>query len=704
MKFIDLVPSVLASALFAAPQKRDVAVDYHALANERSYVFWDHTPDQILAIANEWIEKEKAMNDQIAAVQKPTLELVFYPYVKFNNEAASALLRIAFYKHVSADEELRSASNKAEELLNESVIEQNLRVDVYQSFSRLNRAIEDGEISGLDPELARYMTKIMSDFKRSGLALDEESRDKVRQILLDLGNLSLQFSKSLNDEKGFLLFTEAELEGVPKDVVESFEKVDGKLRMTYKYPDYHPVMKYATNQNTRKAAYIGFQNTNPENEDVLKQLVEKRFQLAKVLGYDSFADYTLENRLAKDKGTVLSFLDDLKTRLQPIGANEIEKMLKFKNEDLAANGLPVQEEYYLWDSDYYDEMFLAKNYEVDHKIIAEYFPMDETVSNMLGFYENLFDIKFVEFKDAGDHLKWHSDIRIFDVYEGVSKGRESIEFLGTIYFDMHPREGKYGHAANFGLSPGYLMEDNVRKTPLTALICNFSKPTKEKPSLLNHDEVTTFFHELGHGVHDIVSRTRYARFHGTGVEIDFVEMPSQMLEFWTWSKNELRALSSHYETGEPISDALIEKLISTKHVNGGIYNLRQLMFGLFDMSLHTIDNAEDAKNFNLESVSNDLIKNVMMMSRDGNQLKFYNSFGHIAGGYESGYYGYLYSLVFSSDVYYSLFKDDPMNAANGVRYRDIILRRGGSRDTMENLIELLGREPNSKAFLSEIFG
>ncbi|GMG38531.1 unnamed protein product [Ambrosiozyma monospora] len=341
---------------------------------------------------------------------------------------------------------------------------------------------------------------------------------------------------------------------------------------------------------------------------------------------------------------------------------------------------------------------LETEYKVDEMKIAEYFPMANTISKMLQIYETIFTLKFVEIsKNDKLYNTWHEEVKQFAVWK--LDNQEDPEFVGYIYFDLHPRKGKYGHAANFGLSPGYTdIVTGARVYPATSLVCNFTRDKKDKPSLLKHDEVVTFFHELGHGIHDLLGKTKYSRFSGTSVSWDFVEMPSQFLEYFTWCEAQLESLSQHYQTGKPLPKELIQSLIKSKNVNGAMFNLRQLHFGLFDMSLHT---SKDG-NVDIDSLWNDLREEVALVSNGGVQTKGYGSFGHMMGGYASGYYGYMWSQVFAADIFYSKFKADPLNVKSGLEYRDKILSRGGSREEMDNLRDLLGRDPNSDAFLTEL--
>lgn len=677
-----------------------MSTDFDKIVNGQHYPQWNQTPQEVLQLASELAVKEKGLFDSIASVEDPTIENVLNPFIKFHNEAEFPTNQVLFYQHVSADKALRDASTEAEQILDQSSIEQWSRADVYSVL----RSLKEKNLE-LDPESERFLNKTVLEFERNGLALPEQQREKVKKLQVELSDLKVQFAKNLGEDKGCIYFTKEELEGVPDVILKQYEEVerDGqtKLKVTFKYPDIIPLFQHASNGKTRRAANVEFGNRCSENEALLTRIIKLRFQIAKELGYDSFADYALEVKLAKTKDTVLNFLNDLRTKLTPVGESELQVLTELKKNDLKSRDLPSEEEFYSWDFAYYNERLLEEKYQVDSLKISEYFPLQGTIKKMLGFYETIMDVKFVKL-DPKPAEVWHEDVEMYAVFKNIKFG--TLEYVGVIYFDLHPREGKYGHAANFGIGPGYLRSNGTRKNPETVLVCNFTKPTKTRPSLLKHNEVVTFFHELGHGIHNMLSQTKYAKFHGTHVERDFVEAPSQMLEYWVWSKNELKQLSAHYETGEPISDDLIDQLIKTKHVNTGLLNLRQLFFGLFDMSVHTIESEEQIDRLDLFATWNTLRREITLLPDGNNPTKGYCSFGHIAGGYESGYYGYLYSQVFAADIYYSLFKEDPMNTENGIRYRDIILKRGGSREIMDNLEEVLGRKPNSEAFLAEIFG
>lgn len=679
------------------------STDFAELTARQLAPAWTMSPDEILAAAHRLVAADVAMNDKIAAIENPTIENVLWPTIKHSNESPFEEDQATFLQYVSDDQAVRDASTEAERIIDQNAIEQGSREDLYKVYSTLWESVKD-KTDALDPESRKFLEKTVLHFKRNGLNLPQETRDKVKDLKIELSKLSTAFAKNTNEEKGSIEFTKEQLDGIPELVMEQYEQSGDKYKVTFKYPDILPLMKYAKNQETRKAAYAANTNKVPENDEILDKIIRIRFQIAKLMGYKNYSEFVLEERMAKTPEKVLDFLGDLRQRLRPLAENELQKMLEFKNDDLKLRGLPAQEKLYAWDHAFYNNLLLEKEYAVDHEKISEYFPIDQTIEKMLGLYEHLFDVKFQTVENPDPSLVWHKDVRMIAVYQNIKHGSPKNEFMGWIMFDLHPREGKYTHAAQFGLQSAYEKADGTRSPFYGALVCNFSKPSKTKPSLLRHNELTTFFHELGHGVHSLLSRTKHAMFQGTRVPRDFVECPSQMLEFWTWSKNELRTLSGHYETGEPIPDDLIDQLIKSKHVNTGLANSRQLFFGIFDMDLHTIADELALDKLDLKSHWNLLREDVTLLSSDGLTSIDYCTFGHIAGGYESGYYGYLWLQVFATDIYYTHFKSDPLNVESGLKYRDIILRSGNLREISDILEELLGRPASLDAFFEEILG
>ncbi|KAH9869085.1 hypothetical protein J1614_008162 [Plenodomus biglobosus] len=702
------------------------------------------TKESLISDTKRLIERSRAVQDGVVAnntLDTATFASVLLPGAHDDNKMAIESHIIGFYNAVSTNKELRDASSEAEQLLDDFGIESSMREDV---FNLVDAVLKKGE--QLDPESQRLLEKDHKSFIRNGLSLPAgEKRDRFKEIKQRLSQISIAFSKNLNEENGGLWFTPDELDGVPDDVLSGLKKGEGenegKLWLTFKYPDLFPTLKYATNAETRKTVFVANENKCPENVALFREAILLRDEAARILGYDSHAQFRIEDKMAKTCKTVDDFLADLRVRLAPGGKKEIEKLKELKKQDTSERGLtgPLTEGYYLWDNRYYDRLMLEKDYQLDHQVIAEYFPLQTTIQGMLNIFEELFGLVFVEIVGEedraaladggkGSDIVWHDEVQIFSVWDDEGEG---AGFVGYLYLDLFPREGKYGHAANFNLQPGYIDESGKRRYPATALVCNFSKPTPKKPSLLKHEEVVTLFHELGHGIHDLVSRTTYSRFHGTNTVRDFVEAPSQMLENWCWTPSQLRSLSHHYsylspdyeaaykessgsdkKPSEKIPNSLVANLISTKHVNDALFNLRQLHFGTFDMTVHEPASHADLEKLDITETYNSLRQEISQLdgpeALDGEKKGDWHwgngqaTFGHLIGGYDAGYYGYLSSQVYSTDMFYSVFKSDPMNPKEGRRYRHTVLERGGSKEEMEILIEFLGRKPQTEAFYREL--
>ncbi|VVT58022.1 uncharacterized protein SAPINGB_P005998 [Magnusiomyces paraingens] len=657
---------------------------------------WDVTADHILSTVNKSIEQSKALLDDFATQDSPTWDSTLKRYLQFNAETDSATTPLLFFQNVSPHKDLRDASTKADELLSAYEIDAAMRVDVYKTFSKVFPQLEK---LGLDAESLRAAKKIETRFKRDGLDLDDATREKITALRKRLSTLSIQFAKNMADEDGSLEFTAEELTGVPESVLEQLTKTeDNKYKMTFKYPDVFPVLKYAQNADVRKKVFTGFDNRNLNNDDLLAEGVKIRSEIAPLLGYENHSAFVLDDRMAKTPANVLSFLGDLHSKLKPKAQQDVDVLLKYKAQDYKERDLDFDGKLYSWDLRFYANKLLETEYKIDAQQIANYFPLQSTVDEVLSLYEHVLRLKFYKVADS-DKQVWHEDVHQFHVWDASEDGKPT-EFLGWFYLDLHPRPNKYGHAANFNLSPGYIdAKSGERVHPVTALVCNFSKPTEKKPSLLKHDEVVTLFHEMGHGIHNLVSKTRYSRFHGTSVEWDFVEAPSQMLEYWPWNKAQLKQLSKHYESGEPLSDSLIDSLIRTKHVNDGINLTRQVFLASFDLAIHLLKKDEP---IDLVDKWYQLRTEYCLDTTGDFKSHAFSAFGHLMGGYDSGYYGYLWSEVFACDMYYTKFKADPLNSQAGYEYKTKVIGPGGSRDAMDSLKDFLGREPNNVAFMEEL--
>ncbi|KAF2763187.1 hypothetical protein EJ05DRAFT_496014 [Pseudovirgaria hyperparasitica] len=707
---------------------------------QKAPVFYakDQDASRIIERTKELLARSKAVTDAVVKDIKASdarFDNVLLPMALDDNELATEAHIIGFYSAISTSQALRDASTEAEQLMDDFGIEASMREDVFALVGAVAQRTEK-----LDPESARYLEKEHKGYLRNGLGIPEgPQRDRFKDIKKKLSEIGIAFQKNLNEEKGGLWFTLEELEGVPRDVVDDLKKGEGenegKVFLDFKYPSLFPTQKYALSPEVRRKVFVSNENKVNQNVPLFRDAVLLRDEAARLLGYKNHAEFRIEDKMAKTPKTVNDFLGDLRERLAPGGLKEIEKLLEFKKNDYKSRGLEdsYDGKYYLWDHRFYDRLMLEKEFQLDQEKIAEYFPLQTTIEGMLKIFQELFGLVFIEIVGEdraavaeggdGDHVCWHKDVQLFSVWDDESEGNG---FVGYLYLDLFPRDGKYGHAANFNLQPGFINAKGERHYPATALVCNFSKSSEKKPSLLKHDEVVTLFHELGHGIHDLVSKTKYSRFHGTSTVRDFVEAPSQMLENWCWTPSQLRSLSRHYSYLSPayaeeyassnqntkpeehIPDALINSLINTKHVNDALFNLRQLHFGIFDMTVHTPESHEAIEKLPIPETYNRLRHEISKLEGPeafGESWDWGNgqaTFGHLIGGYDAGYYGYLSSQVYSADMFYTVFKADPMNGKEGRRYRHTVLERGGSQEEMQTLEDFLGRKPSTEAFYKEL--
>jgi len=393
-------------------------------------------------------------------------------------------------------------------------------------------------------------------------------------------------------------------------------------------------------------------------------------------------------RMAKDPNSVETFLDDLIKKLDAPLEKDIHSLLKYKKQECESRGIPFDNTVNAWDFHYYMNKVLELEYQVNDNEIKEYFPLEVVTEGIFKVYQELLGLKFKELKD---YPSWHTDVQCFEVYDL----EHPDHYIGQFFVDLFPRDGKYGHAAVFGIQKGYSLHDGTWQHPAAALLANFSKPTSAAPSLLKHSEVVTFFHEMGHVFHQVCTEAKYSRFSGTSVERDFVEAPSQMLENWCWEKEVLRRISSHNVHKVPLPDHLLEKMIRAKNANVGLHNRRQLFFGKFDMFIHTRANAGD-----LDTLYGDMRTKITHIKNTAG-TNGAAAWVHIFSGYDASYYGYMWAEVYSCDMFSLFSKAGVMDKTLGKRYRDVILKKGGTLDGMDLIKEFLGREPSPSAFLQQ---
>ena len=591
-----------------------------------------------------------------------------------------------FSKYVSVSSGVRDAANDCETLLGQFFVDVFTREDLYKALK--DYAAKNEKLTGED---ARLVEKELLDFRRSGLELSKARREKVKELRRKLVQLEADFGKNLNEVKDFALFTRAQLDGLPDDYIAKLPRQGDKYKVSVDYPDYFPFMDNAKDPEARKQLEMLFDNrAYAQNEPILKEVLKLRREAARELGYKNHAAYVLEDRMAKDPATVDKFISRLVKRLKPLGEQELKAMVALKDQELGAKSDHV---IHLWDWRYYDNMML-KQHEVDKEKIKEYFPMETVTSGLLEVYQKLLSVKFREIKDAAPTAVFSPDAKLYEITD--ASGGEPI---GYFYMDLFPRDGKYKHAAAFDIVHARRMPDGSYQKPVSAIVANFNKPSPGKPSLLRHgvhEDVETFFHEFGHIMHQTLTKAHYGRFSGSNTARDFVEAPSQMLENWVWDPNIIGMMSGRYDDpSQKLPKDQLDKMIAVKNLNVGLKTLRQLLFGSVDMDYHTASSVSDPT-----SVWAKYAKRVMLVPMtDGTHPEA--SFGHLMG-YDAGYYGYMWSLVYASDMFGAFEREGLLNPAIGRRYREQILEPGSSREEEASLESFLGRKPNEDAFLRHI--
>ena len=591
-----------------------------------------------------------------------------------------------FMSYVHPDAAIREAAQGGEQLWSNWAVDFATNVDLYNAV----KAYADTNPK-LEGEQARMLKHTMRDYRRSGMSLSPEDREALTKIQKELGTLSIEFEANIRNDETVIPMTLDELKGVPQDVIDTLVEVNGVYLVTLDYPTFGPIMDYCSVPATRqKVRWLYSRRAGKKNVAILEKIIKLRDEASDLLGYGSTADFETEIRMAKNGKTVAEFYE----KLQPVVRKKAEKdwaeLLATKRKDLNNPNA----EFHPWDFSYYYEKIKNNKYAVDSQMVQEYLPLENVMNGLFEITQNLYGIEYREVTDEAEQRGtplWHDDVRLFEVWD-TNKGKQ----LGEFYIDLHPRDNKYSHAAQWGLVQHKIWPDGTEQLPVAALVCNFTKPTDDKPSLMTHDEASTFFHEFGHCLHTILSETEFASFAGTSVERDFVEAPSQMFEEWVWTPETLKLFARHYETNEPMPDELIEGMIAAKNLQSGMKTEGQIFLGKIDQAYHTDEDGE----VDTTQVAYDIYDATRMYNHTPGTW-FQGSFGHLTG-YQAGYYGYMWSLVYAQDMFQRFKELGMLSPEAGAYYREKILAKGGTQDSLDLVREYLGREPSMDPFLESL--
>lgn len=588
----------------------------------------------------------------------------------------------AFMAYVSADDALRETARELDQELDKYSVALSFREDLYEAVRAFAATDEARALSG---EARRLLDFELRDYRRNGFELAPAGRARVREILDSLVELDVQFRNEIDDWDDGLTLAREQLAGLPDSYIERLTTVaeDGatRYRVSLDYPELYPFIANARDEGLRRELFLKDQRKGgSENVERLERAIALRDEAAKLLGYDSWAAYRVETRMAKERSSVEAFLADLRQKVGKKADRDFQGLREAKRAETGRDDLNQ------WDWRYYHNQLLRTRYAVDEFEVANYFPLDACLEGLFAVTQSLLGVRY---EPAPAAPRWHADVQAFDIYE--ADAAPGSEPFARFYMDLFPRPNKYGHAAAFTMRRGRRRADGSYQRPVSAIVANFTKPSSSQPSLLRHTEVVTLFHEFGHILHQTLTRAQRSRFSGTATERDFVEAPSQMLEHWCWEPEVLGSFARHHETGAPLPAALLEAMIAAKNLDSGVITLRQLYFASLDFAYHAPGFPGDST-----AVARDLHPITGFPFPAGTH--FQSGFGHLFG-YDAGYYGYLWSHVFGDDMYTRFEATSPLDRVIGAHYRRTILERGGSVDGDQLVRDFLGREPSSDAFL-----
>ena len=566
-------------------------------------------------------------------------------------------------------------------------------------FKRVKTVYDHKQTYALSGEQQMLLEKQYKGFARNGANLSEQKKAQLRSIDTQLSKLGLSFGENVLAQTNafeLLLDKEQDLAGLPEGAKEAAKQVaaeKGKKGwvITLDYPSYVPFMKYAQNRALRKKLALAFgarafQDKGQNNQQHVLDIVKLRHQRAQLLGYESHAHFVLEDRMAQSPQKVHAFLNELLVKARAAAQKEFDELEAF------AKKLDSIDQLQKWDSTYYAEKLKQEKFSLDDEQLKPYFKLENVINGVFTVANKLFDL---EFKEDPTIDTYHPDVKTYRVLD--TQG----ELVAIFYADFHPRAGKRGGAWMTSYKPQQIIvtpdgKGVINDRPHISNVCNFTKPTATKPSLLTFNEVTTLFHEFGHGLHGMLANTKYKGLSGTNVSWDFVELPSQILENWCYEKQTLELFATHYKTGEVIPMELIDKIKASATFHQGMQTLRQLSFGLLDMAWHGSD---PSKITSVKDFENNAFGDTVLYPDTPNTCMS-TAFSHIfQGGYSAGYYSYKWAEVLDADAFAYFKNEGIFNKKVASKFKDFVLSKGGTQDPMKLYIKFRGQKPNPDALL-----
>ena len=648
------------------------------------------TPDEVKTLAAKAIETAEAALSALAAQDpaKLTFANTFQAYDAISGQGSNAFAIMSTVSESALSKEMRDTANEMNVKLQEWSVGLDYREDIYRTL----KAYADTK-PALDREQQRLVDEVMRGYRRAGLGLPAAERKEVERLRKDLAGLETQFAININSARAPLDFTAVELAGVPESFLNApgVKQADGRYRVLANVTWHRDaILENARSEATRlKLNHARLSLATAKNIPVLAKLVVLRADIAHRLGYANWADYQTETRMAKNGATALKFEADLVAGLQPKFDAEMKVLQALKAADTGKPDAVID----LADVPYYQNRLKKERYAVDTEALRVYFPYQATLEGMFAIYQKIFGLKFTEV--AAPYV-WAPGVQLYVVQDAATGAP-----MGAFYLDMFPREGKFNHFACFPQKIGGVLPDGRYDLPVAALLCNFPEPSEGKPSLLKHNDVETLFHEFGHVMHGMLSRSRFAAQSGFSVPRDFVEAPSQMLENWVWDKAVLDTFAADYrDPAKKIPADTIAALTAARQATDGYFNRRQLAIGSLDLKIHTLS-ADEAWLADVAELTNGVTGAITIAPPADTAWAAY--IGHLAG-YDAGYYGYLWAKVMAIDMA-SVFKSAPggfLDEKVGLRLRHEVYGVGHTRDVGESVEKFLGRPRSQEPFLDYV--
>jgi len=667
------------------------------LENNALPAFSTIKPEYVETALNKVLDQAKqTVIDILKNNENPTWESLVLPMEALDASIDKVWSPVSHLNSVMNSDELRVAYNACLPKLSQFGTELGQNEDLYNAYKSM---AQSSRFTDLDISQQKVITNAVRDFRLSGVELSQQDRDKYKQVSQKLTELTAKFEENLMDATHAWkkhITDETLLEGLPestKAMAAQFAKrdeVEGWV-FTLDFPSYMPVMSYADNRDFREEMYTAFatkaSDQGPsagkwDNTHIMTDILKLRHELAQLIGFDNHAERSLATKMAQSPQQVLEFLSDLAARSKPIAEEEFKELKAYSNETAGMTDLEA------WDVTYFAEKLRQQRYSISQEELKPYFPENKVVSGLFSVVNRLYGLDIKERKDID---VWHKDVRFFDIFDG--KG----ELRGQFYLDLFARNHKRGGAWMDECLVRRQTEEGIQ-TPVAFLTCNFSEPVGDKPALFTHDEVTTLFHEFGHGLHHMLTKIHHAGVSGiNGVAWDAVELPSQFMENWAWEREALDLISGHFETGDVLPQDLFDKMIAARNFQSAMIMVRQLEFSLFDFRLHLEFNPQQEKQVDKILAE---VRDQVAVVKPPKFNRFAHSFSHIfAGGYAAGYYSYKWAEVLSADAFSKFEEKGIFDRATGVEFLESILEQGGSREPMELFIQFRGREPEIDALL-----